>query len=133
MSSSSKKISAAVTKPVDVSDPVWLSFLLVRKSKKAAVTELAILGIRREAVKAGIELEQALTTCCERGWASFKAEWVQSQQGRAQPKAESFYERDKRAKREEMAKWAPGIAARDPDELKTLDVEVSDVIAIEGR
>lgn len=62
-------------KPVDVSEEVWQSFLMVRKSKKAAVTDLAILGIRREAVKAGITLEHALTICCERGWASFKADW----------------------------------------------------------
>ena len=67
--------SAPVEKPVDVSEHVWMSFLTVRKTKKAAVTDLAILGIRREAVKANISLEQALTICCERGWAGFKADW----------------------------------------------------------
>lgn len=46
------------------------------------MTDVALLGIRREAVKAGIELEQALTICCERGWQGFKAEWIQNQ---AQP------------------------------------------------
>ncbi len=97
ISSSTKKKSPALFKPVDVSDEVWASFLTVRKSKKAAVTDLAILGIRREAVKAGIELEQALTICCERGWAGFKAEWMQGQQAK---QAESFYERDQRLKRE---------------------------------
>jgi uncharacterized protein YdaU (DUF1376 family) len=74
-SSSTKKRGSADAKPVDVSDEVWGSFMTVRKAKKAAVTDLAILGIRREAVKAGITLEQALTTCCERGWAGFKADW----------------------------------------------------------
>ena len=62
-------------KPVDVSEEVWQSFKLVRNKKKAAITDLAILGIRREAVKAGITLEDAMTICCERGWASFKADW----------------------------------------------------------
>lgn len=68
-----------VGKPVDVDDDVWISFLQVRKSKKAAVTDIAILGIRREAVKAGVSLNQALTVCCERGWAGFKSEWMREQ------------------------------------------------------
>lgn len=107
-SSTKKRKTGPVQKPVDVSDEVWGSFLIVRKTKSAAVTDLAMLGIRREAVKAGITLEQALTTCCERGWAGFKAEWVQGQQSK--PQGESFYERDQRAKRqrwEEMTgrKW----------------------------
>lgn len=82
---------------------------MVRAAKKAAVTDLAILGIRREAVKAGIDLEQALTVCCERGWASFKAEWwlKDSKQGQQR---QSFYEQEQAAKRkrwEEMTgrKW----------------------------
>lgn len=33
------------------------------------------MGIQREAEKAGITLEEALSTCCERGWQGFKAEW----------------------------------------------------------
>lgn len=77
--------SAPAQKPVDVTDSVWGSFLTVRKAKRAAVTDLAILGIRREAVKAGISLEQALTVCCERGWASFKADW--DWQGQSQQQA----------------------------------------------
>jgi len=79
-SSSTKKKSSALSKPVDVSEAVWGSFLTVRKAKKAAVTDLAILGIRREAVAAGITLEQALTVCCERGWAGFKADWYSRDQ-----------------------------------------------------
>jgi hypothetical protein len=33
-------------------------------------------GIEREAAKARISLQDALETCCARGWAGFKAEWV---------------------------------------------------------
>jgi len=62
--------------PIDVSEMVWLSFVAVRNKKKAAITDLAILGIRREAVKAGITLEEALTICCEKGWAGFEAGWI---------------------------------------------------------
>jgi len=125
-SSSSKKISAPVKKPTDVSDQVWQSFVLVRKSKRAAITDLAVLGIRREAVKAGLDLEQALTVCCERGWAGFRADWFQKQTA---PSAESFYERDQRLKRErweEMTgrKWP---TENDPNVIEatttTLEIE----------
>ena len=76
--SNTKRTSRAkpVGCPVDVSETVWLSFVAVRNKKKAAITDLAILGIRREAVKAGITLEQALTICCEKGWAGFEAGWI---------------------------------------------------------
>lgn len=76
----SKPVS--VEKPVDVSPEVWMSFLQQRKAKKAVVTDIALLGIRREASKARISLEEALTVCCERGWAGFKAEWVEKDQPR---------------------------------------------------
>jgi uncharacterized protein YdaU (DUF1376 family) len=126
-SSSTKKRSTHVQKPVDVSNEVWASFLTVRKSKKAAVTDLAILGIRREAVKAGLDLEQALTICCERGWAGFEAEWIQKNRP-AQRQTESFYERDKRLKLEEAAKWNGGSSS-EPDDFLTIDGEVRHVIA----
>lgn len=131
-SSSSKKSKAQppVEKPFDVSDGVWLSFLQVRKAKKAAVTDLAILGIKRECVKAGISLEDALTICCERGWASFKAEWMR-QQRNGSSGGESFYERDQRLKRESWEqmtgrKWPTepgGIIEMEEDDLKLLGVK----------
>lgn len=128
--SSSLKKSTPVAKPTDVSDEVWLSFLMVRKAKKAPITALAVLGIRREAVAAGYTLEQALTTCCERGWQSFKAEWVQKDQ--AKPQGESFYEREQRLKAEQMAKWAPRVAAKVGRNFDFIDAEVSNVPSIES-
>lgn len=59
-----------------VSAEVLASFVKVRRSLRAPITELAAKGIRREAEKAGITLEQALTLCVERSWRGFKAEWV---------------------------------------------------------
>lgn len=59
-----------------VSPQVIADFKALRKTKKAAITETAMAGIRREASKAGLSLEAALAMCCERGWQSFKAEWV---------------------------------------------------------
>lgn len=66
--------------PDGVSLSVWQDFLKLRKTKKAPVTDTAIEGIRREALKAGIGLSDALATCCQRGWTGFKADWV-AQQG----------------------------------------------------
>lgn len=51
-------------------------FKELRKRKKAPITSTAISGIRREAEKAGLSLEIALRTCCERGWTGFNADWV---------------------------------------------------------
>lgn len=53
-------------------------WLKLRKLKKAAVTQTAIDGIQREAMKADIDLDAALRVCCERGWTGFKAEWFLS-------------------------------------------------------
>jgi len=67
-----------VAPPFGVTDSVWQDWLKLRKAKKAAVTQTAIDGIKREAGKAGVSLQVALETCCERGWTGFKAEWMAS-------------------------------------------------------
>jgi hypothetical protein len=64
----------------DVSPQVVADFKALRKAKKAAITVTAVEGIQREAAKAGVTLERALATCCERGWQSFKADWYTGQQ-----------------------------------------------------
>jgi uncharacterized protein YdaU (DUF1376 family) len=63
----------------DVDPKVVADFLKIRKAKRAPLTETALAGIQREATKAGVTLEQALRTCCERGWSGFKADWVGAQ------------------------------------------------------
>lgn len=60
-------------------------WLAVRKAKKAAPTKTAIDGIASEANKAGISLAEALSICCQRGWASFKNSWDWNPQGVGQP------------------------------------------------
>jgi uncharacterized protein YdaU (DUF1376 family) len=67
-----------VAPPFGVTDSVWQDWLKLRKAKKAAVTQTAIDGIQREADKAAISLETALSICCARGWTGFKAEWLQN-------------------------------------------------------
>ena len=59
-----------------IPEQVVRDFKKLRASKKAAITETAVAGIKREAEKAGMTLANALAMCCERGWAGFKADWV---------------------------------------------------------
>jgi hypothetical protein len=64
-----------------VDEHVAQDWITLRKQKKAAVTATAIKGVEREATKAGCSLQTALETCCQRGWAGFKADWLQGQNG----------------------------------------------------
>ena len=51
-------------------------FMAIRKAKRLGeVTKTAFDGIKREAEKAGLTVEQAVTIAVERGWGSFKASW----------------------------------------------------------
>jgi len=77
-----------------VSRDVAESWLKVRKQKSAAVTVVAVDGMAREALKAGITLEEAMRIGCERGWAAFRADWlkdgVNARAGPKTPKPENF-------------------------------------------
>ena len=73
-----KPIKNTVAPPIGVTDGVWQDWIKLRKEKRAAVTQTAINGIEREAKKAGVSLQTALETCCERGWTGFKADWLAS-------------------------------------------------------
>ena len=68
-------------KPESVSQEVWDEFVLLRKQKRTTVTPLVIKGIKLEAEKAGLSLQDALVTCIERGWQGFKADWVKEKFG----------------------------------------------------
>jgi len=68
--------SRAAARPADVADAVWQDFAALRRQRRATVTSTVLDGIRREATAAGMSLEQALRTCVERGWQSFRADWA---------------------------------------------------------
>lgn len=72
------KQKKSIEKPDEVAEKVWEDFLLIRKEKKAPLTQTALELINGEAEKAGIGLNEALSMACARGWQSFKAEWVQN-------------------------------------------------------
>jgi len=65
---------------VGVEESVARDFLINRKKQKAPLTETALRGIVREAEKAGLTLAQAIQITTERGWRSFKAEYVMNKQ-----------------------------------------------------
>ncbi len=87
--------------PSGVSDSVWQDFKKLRRAKKAAITDTALAGIQREANKAGVTFEQALKTCCERGWTGFNADWVKADQAKAT--GETAYQRSMRERFEEAS------------------------------
>lgn len=65
-----------VVPPIGVTDTVWQDFVSLRKAKKAPISQSALDGIAKEALKAGMSLQAALEMCCMRGWSGFKAEWI---------------------------------------------------------
>lgn len=77
-----KLVKAAMQRPEDVSPQVWLDYMEVRKAKKLPITQSALDEIRKQADKAGMSLNEVLRECCSRGWAGFKAEWVQQASGK---------------------------------------------------
>lgn len=107
-----------------ISAGLMADFLKVRKAKRAGpLTATALNGIKREAIKAGITLEDAVTACCEFGWQGFNADWYFERKGYAGRQAgrkvptpqESFAERDARIGRE---KWEAQTGRIHPENLK---------------
>lgn len=65
-----------VPRPDDVSEPVWQDWVDHRKAMKAPFSATALAQTRTEAAKAGMTLEQALSTAMASGWRGFRAEYV---------------------------------------------------------
>jgi uncharacterized protein YdaU (DUF1376 family) len=74
-----KQVAVAVARPNDVDEKVWKDFLALRKAKAAPLTETALEGIRSQAIKAELTINQALQICCARGWQGFNANWVKDE------------------------------------------------------
>lgn len=69
-----------------IPDGLLADFMKVRKAKRAGpLTDTAIKGIQREADKAGISLENAVTACCEFGWQGFNADWYAERSAKKTP------------------------------------------------
>ena len=68
-----------INTPDGVALTLWSDFLVLRKAKKLPITQTALDGLKREADKAGITLNEVITICCERGWGGFKADWLKAE------------------------------------------------------
>lgn len=66
---------------VGVDPQVASDWQTLRAKKRAPITATAVDGIRAEALKAGLSLQDALSICCRKGWASFDASWDWRGQG----------------------------------------------------
>ena len=99
--------------PDGVSDSVWQDFKKLRAAKKSPITETAMDGIRREAAAAGYSFEKALSTCCERGWTGFKADWVAAKDFKGQPVAQALVSDPESRASIEAEGVAKGIGAWD--------------------
>lgn len=52
-------------------------WLTLRKAKRLSPTETALNGVQAEAEKANVSMDEAIRTCCVRGWGGFKASWLE--------------------------------------------------------
>ena len=68
-----------ISTPEGVSENIFKDYLAIRKVKKSPLTITALDGLKREAKKANLSLEDVLRLCCEKSWVGFKAEWVSKQ------------------------------------------------------
>lgn len=76
-SSPKESMSADQLSELGIDLQVAKDWLAVRKAKRAgALTNTAFAGLCREAEAAGYTIPDAVRTCAERSWISFKAEYV---------------------------------------------------------
>jgi hypothetical protein len=60
----------------EIESQILKDYLKIRKAKKAGdFTETSFNMIKNEAIKAGLNINQALAYCCKRGWQGFESSW----------------------------------------------------------
>lgn len=104
-----------------VPETVLADWLVVRKNKRAGpITETVVKGLVREANKAGLTLEQAVTFCCEAGWQGFNAGWYANRVGNSNAAPGSFRNQGtgetpfERNQRETVEAATGGLVSRRP-------------------
>ena len=97
---------ALASRPDEVSEQVWQEFMTIRKDKP---TPLVISGIREEADKAGMSLEEAMIYTIRQGWQSFRADWWANRE-KAIPVATVAPMQNYLPQQQPMSRQAQGIA-----------------------
>lgn len=64
---------------MNVNEKIAQEWLKVRRTKKLTSTQTAFNVVNREAEKAGLTMNQAVTKSVEESWGGFKAEWLNNQ------------------------------------------------------
>ena len=59
-----------------VEEKAITTWLAVRKKKKAVNSEIALDALKREAIKAGLSIADAVHLCGEKSWAGLDASWI---------------------------------------------------------
>lgn len=59
-----------------VEKQVATDWIAIRSKKRLPLTKTALDETVAQASKAGLSLDQAIRTCCRRGWAGFEASWL---------------------------------------------------------
>lgn len=98
---------------LDIPSDLLSDWIAVRKAKRAGpLTKTAITCLTREAAKAGIDLQTAVTACCEYGWQGFNAQWY-AERTAGKPSAAPINKQEalEARNREVARKWAAGEQA----------------------
>ena len=74
-----------LVKPEGVSDQVFDEWQALKRKLCKGCTQRMVDAIAREAEKAGMTVEQAMTYQLEKGWKGFEADWVRNAQPKKRP------------------------------------------------
>jgi len=130
----SARTTAPPQRPDSIPESVWQDFQAIRKAKRAPLTDTALVGMEREATKAGLSLEAAIRFCCEAGWQAFNAGWYAERQAKLPQKTSPQRAPEpawRAEQRDRVRQFAPGVAAHNPvDSIDFFEVEAKNVTAI---
>jgi len=80
-------------KPI-TNNHIYSDFEKILKAKRKPLTDTLLDSIQDEARKANLTLDEALKICCERGWTTFKAEWIVNKADIVHQTVPSTFDRD---------------------------------------
>jgi uncharacterized protein YdaU (DUF1376 family) len=80
-------------KPI-TNNHIYSDFEKILKAKRKPLTDTLLDSIQDEARKANLTLDEALKICCERGWTTFKAEWIANKADIVHQTVPSTFDRD---------------------------------------
>ena len=122
--------SPAIARPDGVAEQTWIDWLTLRTAKKAPVTATVLNGARKEAGKAGMDLDAFLQVWCLRGSQGLQADWLKPDE-RQTPSRMSFAERDEQTRRRRWEEMTGRQWPADPVDLaNVIDVAATRTLEI---